>query len=170
DAIDRMRGQVREEKPVVTIDLPFDMLIPDAYVPDQRERLALYRKVARLESVDQIEPLKEELRDRFGPVPKSVQNLLTQLELKLMAQQVGFISIVLRGELLVIKGERRIVFDRVGLYRRFGMSARIDENTLRIQRSSLSEDWLADLRAILTDTLALRERQQAALAEQVGRG
>ncbi|HZT97950.1 MAG TPA: transcription-repair coupling factor [Chloroflexota bacterium] len=164
DAIDRMRGQVREEKPVVTIDLPFDVLIPDAYVPDQRERLALYRKVARLESVDEIGPLREELRDRFGPLPKSVENLLTQIELKLMAQQARFVSIVLRGELLVIKGQRRIVFDRVGLYRRFGMSARIDDNTLRIQRDALSDGWLGDLHSILLDTIALRGRQAAALA------
>ncbi len=167
DAIERMRGQPREEKIPVTIDLPFDVLIPESYVKDQRERLALYRRVATIETKDEIKRFEEELRDRFGPLPLSLDNLLKQVELKLLAESAQFLSIVLRGEMLVIKGERRILFDRVGLYRRFGMSARIDDNTLRVQRSALSDDWLADLYGILEDTVALRSRQQAAVAEHV---
>jgi transcription-repair coupling factor (superfamily II helicase) len=164
DAIDRMRGQQKEERPQITVDLPFDVLIPAAYVPDERERLALYRRVATLESEVDIKPFEDELRDRFGVPPRSVRNLLTQVRVKFLAERAHITSVILRGEALLVKGERRILFDRVNLYKQFGMKAHVSENILRIPRTLLDEDWLQSLTKVLEDTIALRERQDAAVA------
>ena len=163
DAIDRMRGQSKEERPQITVDLPFDVLIPASYVPDERERLALYRRVATLESQADLGPFEDELRDRFGVPPLSVRNLLTQMRVKFLAEQAHITAVILRGDALVIKGERRILFDRVNLYKQFGMKAHVTENVLRIPKSEIGDDWLERLTQVLRDTIALRERQEAAV-------
>jgi transcription-repair coupling factor (superfamily II helicase) len=162
DAIDRMRGQPKDERPQITVDLPFDVLIPAAYVPDERERLALYRRIATLESEDDIKPFEDELRDRFGVPPRSVRNLLTQVRVKFLAERAHITTVILRGEALIIKGERRILFDRVNLYKQFGMKAHISDNVLRVPRTVIGEDWLESLITVLQDTIDLRERQEAA--------
>jgi transcription-repair coupling factor (superfamily II helicase) len=162
DAIERQRGQAQVERPQVTVDLPFDILIPASYVPDERERLALYRRLATLASSDLLSPLEEELRDRFGPPPQAVTNLLSQVGVKFQAQNAHVSVVALRGDRLTIRGEKRILYDRVALYQRFGTDARIDENVLRIEAAALQPDWLQAIKDILTDTAALRERQAAA--------
>ena len=164
DAVERMRGQPHEERPRVTVDLPFDVLIPESYVTDQRERLSLYRRLATLTAQDQLRPFEEELRDRFGPVPEPVKNLLAQADIKLLAERAQVSTVVLRGDRLTVKGAQRILFDRVALYKRFGMTSRIDDNILRVDASALEPDWLHAIRDILVDTAALRERQTAAMA------
>ena len=164
DAIDRMRGQPKDERPQITVDLPFDVLIPITYVPDERERLAMYRRIATLESESDIQPFEDELRDRFGVLPRSVRNLLTQVRVKFLAEKAHVTAVVLRGEALVFRGERRILFDRVNLYKRFGMKAHVSENVLRIPKSEIGADWLDGVIGVLNDTITLRERQDAAVA------
>jgi transcription-repair coupling factor (superfamily II helicase) len=165
DAIERQRGERPVERAQVTVDLPFDVLIPDNYVPDERERMSLYRRIAVLESADQVQPFAEELRDRFGPAPPQVENLFDQIGIKFLAEAAGVAMVSLRGERLTIRGAGRTLYDRVGLYRRFGMEAKIDENTLRISVGALGRDWLQAIRVVLTDTAALRERQQTAVTD-----
>lgn len=167
DAIDRMRGQPQVERAHVTVDLPFDVLIPDGYLPDERERLTLYRRLATLTSAADLAPFRDELRDRFGPPPQPVENLMRQVEIKLLAEQARIVSILMRGDTLSIRGQRRTLYDRVGLYKRFGMAARIDETLLRIDVPALGPDWLGAIEEILKDTIAIRERQEAAVAAPV---
>lgn len=159
-----MRGQPKDERPQITVDLPFDVLIPITYVPDERERLAMYRRIATLESESDIQPFEDELRDRFGVLPRSVRNLLTQVRVKFLAEKAHVTAVVLRGEALVFRGERRILFDRVNLYKRFGMKAHVSENVLRIPKSEIGADWLDGVIGVLNDTITLRERQDAAVA------
>jgi transcription-repair coupling factor (superfamily II helicase) len=164
DAVERQRGRAPVERPQVTVDLPFDVLIPDSYVPDERERLALYRRLATVEDVAGLSELRDELKDRFGVLRRAVENLLRQTEIKIIAQAAGILMVALRGDRLTIRGERRTLFDRVALYKRFGTAARIDEHVLRIEASALEPDWLEAVTAIIADTAALRQRQAEAVA------
>lgn len=165
EAIERMRGQPAVDRTQVTVDLPFDVLIPETYVPDERERLALYRRLATLADLEGIAGMSEELRDRFGPIPEAVTNLLSQMEVKFLAERAHVVSLVLRGDLLTVKGEKRILYDRLALYKRFAMDARIDENILRIEASALQPDWLQKIKGILEETAAIRDRQAEAVVE-----
>lgn len=69
----------------VDIDLPLEAYLPDEYIPDRRQKIDLYRRLARIESFDQLEQWGAELRDRFGPCPKPVERLLAVAEVKLEA-------------------------------------------------------------------------------------
>jgi transcription-repair coupling factor (superfamily II helicase) len=80
---------------VVEADL--DALIPEAYVENTSERLAVYRKLYGVASREQLEEVGTELRDRFGPHPPEVENLFALILLKLAAQKIGFVKVSVTG-------------------------------------------------------------------------
>ena len=60
----------------VTIDLPGEAFLSTDYIPDMRTKIDLYRRFTRVASDEDLQQLVEELRDRFGPPPKSVKRLI----------------------------------------------------------------------------------------------
>jgi transcription-repair coupling factor (superfamily II helicase) len=86
----------------VSIELPLAYAIPSAYVPDRDLRLHLYRRLADFRSEDELDMLRAELHDRFGPVPKEVENLVYQMRVRIRASQAGVESISAEnGQLLL---------------------------------------------------------------------
>ncbi len=73
--------------PEVELHLP--ALIPEDYVPDVHLRLVLYKRVAGAESREELDELKVELIDRFGPLPPYAQSLFRTAQIKLRAAQLG---------------------------------------------------------------------------------
>jgi len=71
------------------INIGTAVLIPDDYVRDLDVRLALYRRIAALESQDEIDDLSDELVDRFGDLPKEVHNLLDIVAIKTLCRTAG---------------------------------------------------------------------------------
>ena len=61
----------------VDIDLPGKAYLPDDYVPDMRLKIDLYRRLSRVEAYQQLDDLRGEMRDRFGPIPAPVERLLS---------------------------------------------------------------------------------------------
>jgi transcription-repair coupling factor (superfamily II helicase) len=156
DAVERLRGVAVEEPPSITIDLPLTRFLPADYVGHEAERLRLYRRMAGVTTREELNDLAAELRDRFGPFPVEVENLLTAVEIKLAAMEAKVNTISLSREVLVIKTEPSGLFDRVSLYRTYGSEARISNNMLRIPAARLGSDWLAAVQAILSDMGRLR--------------
>jgi transcription-repair coupling factor (superfamily II helicase) len=89
--------------PLINVDLPMEVGIPPEYVPDIGMRLKLYRRLADLHDMGAIEALEDEFRDRFGPSPQEVHNLLFQLKVKVLAEQAGLISISGEAGKLVLR-------------------------------------------------------------------
>ncbi len=71
------------------VDLPVEAVIPASYVPGERVRIELYRRLAACETEQEIDVLCQELEDRYGPMPKPVQNLVRLARLKLACMAVG---------------------------------------------------------------------------------
>ncbi|MDQ3001446.1 MAG: DEAD/DEAH box helicase, partial [Fibrobacterota bacterium] len=82
------------------IEFPEDAFIPEEYVEDGFQRVALYQKLARCTEPGQIADLGKELLDRFGQIPPSVQVLLDTMIARVAAQRLGFQKVVLQGNLL----------------------------------------------------------------------
>ena len=72
-----------------TINLGLSVLIPESYVEDLQLRLGLYRRVANMESEDEINSFAAELTDRFGPMPEEVSHLVATLGLKILCKKAG---------------------------------------------------------------------------------
>ena len=100
------------ELPPAAIDLPLPAMIPDDYIADRDLRLQLYRRLAQLRSLDELETIDAELRDRFGPTPDGVLNLLYQLKVKIIATHAGIDRIMTEsGQILIDLPGKRIVPD-----------------------------------------------------------
>ncbi|MFF2539001.1 transcription-repair coupling factor [Streptomyces cyaneofuscatus] len=94
----QMDGAVEEEPPLeVKIELPVDAHVPHDYAPGERLRLQAYRAIAQATSEDDIRAVREELTDRYGPLPEPVENLLLVAGLRMLARACGVGEIVLQG-------------------------------------------------------------------------
>jgi transcription-repair coupling factor (superfamily II helicase) len=89
----------------VQISLPIPVYLPDDYVPDEELRLRLYRRMAGLHRMSQVDELETELTDRFGPLPPPATNLIYQLRLKVLSQAAGVTHITAEDGRLAIQIE-----------------------------------------------------------------
>lgn len=100
EAVNEIKGIKEPTIRQITIDLPYDAHIPEDYVEDEQQRIALYRRLNLLGTNDEIKDFKEELRDRFGKVPPQTLRLFEVVALKARAQKAGIKSI--RGDSKVL--------------------------------------------------------------------
>src|SRR4051812_12573881 len=99
----------------VTLDAP--NYLPDEYVGDPDAKLEVYRRLARVESAEDVERLRQEVRDRFGPVPAPAEAMLALATLRIVGGQLGVESILVRPD------EARITFRETAVPRMKGLSA-----------------------------------------------
>ncbi|MBW1602740.1 transcription-repair coupling factor [Streptomyces sp. JJ66] len=81
----------------VKIELPVDAHVPHDYAPGERLRLQAYRSIAAVNSEADIAAVREELTDRYGPLPEPVENLLLVAGLRLLARACGVTDVTLQG-------------------------------------------------------------------------
>ena len=99
ETVRAMKGEDRENElpaPEVILDMP--AYLPDSYVPDDDAKLDLYRRLARTTVVGEIGTLREELNDRFGPLPEHANRLLIVSELRALGAKLGLETIIVRGD------------------------------------------------------------------------
>jgi transcription-repair coupling factor (superfamily II helicase) len=84
------------------IETDIEALIPDIYIEHDAERLDIYRRLYRCESLGDLITMRTELKDRFGEYPEEVEHLFMQIELKVIAAKIGLIKVELEGEILVL--------------------------------------------------------------------
>ncbi|MBM4433953.1 MAG: transcription-repair coupling factor, partial [Chloroflexi bacterium] len=98
ESIDELRGAPKAaELPEVVVDLALSTAIPDDYIPSRQRKLETYRRIAELRELDDLSALRDELRDRYGPPPEPVRNLLYGVEVKLRAIRAGAVDVRARG-------------------------------------------------------------------------
>lgn len=108
-AVHELKGdQKRETTPAaaltnITIDLPLPAYIPNNYIPEMALRLQVYRRVAGLIALEDVNMMRDELRDRFGPLPGAVENLLYQIDVKLLAQSAGATAVIAPDDIVQIR-------------------------------------------------------------------
>ena len=106
-AIARLRGQEETDAVEPEIRLPQAALLPESYVPEVSQRLALYKQLSGARDDAELAALRGDLLDRFGPLPVEAQNLLEVIRLKIRCRKLGVVSVeVKNGELQFRVGER----------------------------------------------------------------
>ncbi|MCX7930650.1 MAG: helicase-related protein, partial [Chlorobi bacterium] len=87
----------------ITIDLPSDALLPATYIPHDTDRFEWYKRLYRCSTPDELERIREELRDRYGPLPEEAEQLLFGVQLRIIGAQVGADRIRIEGSLMSIE-------------------------------------------------------------------
>lgn len=106
EAIQEAKGKKpREIKKAETVmEVPLDAYIPKKYIPNEEWRLSMYKRIAAIESADDVFDVKDELLDRFGDIPETVNSLLDIAFVKSKAQMC-FIS-----KLRIVDEELKLTF------------------------------------------------------------
>jgi transcription-repair coupling factor (superfamily II helicase) len=91
------RGSRRDQSDDCIIETDLTMLIPNSYVSETAERLALYRRLDDIKDEAELQAFATEVQDRFGPIPHEVQELMEGIRLRWLGQRMGLEKMVLRN-------------------------------------------------------------------------
>jgi transcription-repair coupling factor (superfamily II helicase) len=102
DAIADLKGEpsVRPLDPEINIQL--SAYFSESYIPDIDQRMMLYRRLARMEDLQEIGDIRAELADRFGPLPEEATHLLFKIMLKVLARRAGVSRLDLKDQKLAL--------------------------------------------------------------------
>ena len=103
DFKDVFKEQILDKEDFVsdcTIDTDLEILIPDSYVESIAERLSLYTQLDQCEHESELQLFRDSLIDRFGPIPKQVEDLFTALRLRWLGKELGFEKVMLKNRQL----------------------------------------------------------------------
>ncbi|MCJ7579024.1 MAG: transcription-repair coupling factor, partial [Candidatus Aminicenantes bacterium] len=101
-AVKRLKGDGDEEVQS-EINLKIDVQIPEEYLPQMNMRLNLYKRISSVESLEELDRIREEIKDRFGILPKSVENLLRYGAVKFLAHKLKIKNISRAGNKLIFE-------------------------------------------------------------------
>ena len=156
EAVRLLAGQAADETAEpVRMDLPVDAFVPGDYVPYEAAKIEIHRRVAGAREVAQLIMLREELEDRFGPLPDPLDNLIRLQDARIKLGRAGARSVDFRGSLMSVAP---IDLDSRGAK---ALRARVPEAVFESGRSTvrvrLPEDPSERFRAVVTAAEAILE-------------
>jgi transcription-repair coupling factor (superfamily II helicase) len=165
-AVREMKGEGAPEEAETQLNLGLNIRIPASYIPEENQRLRMYKRVAGVETESQLDDVRGELEDRYGEPPNAVRNLLEYATLKLLSLAVGVINIERKREVVSVKFRQNAAVDPERLARfvsnqrgaqfspdgllKFSLKATSPEQVLRQLRGLLEELGGAEATAMLT--------------------
>lgn len=167
EAVREAKGEEQPAEKTVTIDVQVKAYIPWEYISDNGVKINFYQRINAVKEKEELSQLAEELKDRFGPLPDAVINLLQIAAIKLAATLSKIVSIIQEQEIIKIKMEDnhgltgRELMDLARRYRRqvsFSVSSGLEimvnvKNLTQKQRLVLLEEIISEISA-----LALKEK------------
>ncbi len=98
EAVHEFRGDAEPELAEVRIELPIDAHLPHDYIPSERLRLEMYKRLAEVRSDEDVAALREEMVDRYGNPPEPVASLLEVARFRARARQAGISEVTIAGK------------------------------------------------------------------------
>ncbi len=126
----------------VKLDLPISAYIPLHYIPDLTTRLGVYQRFAKPLRREEIGALGDEIRDRFGPLPRAVRDLLFVVELRSLARDVGVEAVSKVGREIVLQMSEPVSGARLALQKSLGPAPRVGHSQIRL---NLRDGWREEL-------------------------
>jgi len=156
-AVRELKGEMPEEEIATQLNLGLNIRIPAEYIPEENQRLRMYKRVAGVERESQLRDVRAELSDRYGEPPPAVRNLLDYADLKLLAVRVGVSAIDRKRDQVSIKFRQNATVDAERLAR-FVASQRgaqfTPDGTLKFSQKATGAAEVLVLLKDLLETLA----------------
>jgi transcription-repair coupling factor (superfamily II helicase) len=146
EAVAELKGEPVSEPTEISIELPVDAHLPEEYVAKETSRLEAYRRLASVETLDQLEDVRNEWTDRFGPVPSAAEALLQVGRLRVECVRTGITDItvttgpgfggpdhVARMSPVTLPASRQVRLERLYSGKGHGNGAVYKESTAEIQ-------------------------------------
>jgi len=110
-AVREMKGEAAPDEAETQLNLGLNIRIGADYIPEENQRLRMYKRVAGVETESQLADVAAELQDRYGPPPQSVRNLLDYASLKLLCIRVGVNAIERKRDSVTFKFRQNAAVD-----------------------------------------------------------
>ena len=93
EAVSKLKGEGREERMQVTVNLGISLRIDESYISEENQRLRMYKRIAGANSDAMLTEIRDELQDRYGQPPENVQHLLAVGEIRLLCERLSIAQI-----------------------------------------------------------------------------
>ena len=147
-----------QPKHQVRVNLPVSAYIPEGYISHLPTRLAVYQRLTRVRDRQEVPEVREELRDRFGPLPQVAANLLYLVDLKLLAGEAGVESVTQSGSHVTLALSEPVGGARVPLEKTLGPGARVGNQQVHVSVGWTGDGWNGSLVRVLEQVASFRER------------
>ncbi len=147
------------QEPLIDVGIPAN--VPPEYVDDLSTRLEIYQRLARLSDLRGVDRMESEFRDRFGPLPAQVTNLVYVIRLRIHAAACGVGSITRSEDRIVLRLQDQTGGARQALQRRLGKDVRVGNNQIRLDLDRAAQGWERRLAGILTTLAEFRKEIDA---------
>jgi transcription-repair coupling factor (superfamily II helicase) len=162
EAVSKLKGEERVEVPATQLSLGIGLRIDENYIPEENQRLRMYKVIAGIQNEAALADVRSELEDRYGPLPDSVRHLLDAALLRIECERIGVSQIERKRDQLHIRFTESAGVDPGRLMKLVAKNAKrgaqfTPQGVLRYPlASSKPDEVLAEIRSLL-DQLALTE-------------
>jgi len=169
-AVREMKGEAGTEEAETQLNLGLNIRIPGEYIPEENQRLQMYKRVARVETDSQLTDVASEIEDRYGPAPQAVRNLLDYASLKLLCMRIGVNAIERKRDQVTFKFRQNAAVDPEQLARfvsaqkgaqftpdgmlKFALKATAPDEVLRALRTVLEQLATIDVASLLDSSVS----------------
>jgi transcription-repair coupling factor (superfamily II helicase) len=163
EAVARIKGERIEQAPATQLNLGIPLRIDESYIPEENQRLRIYKRIAAAAGENEVADVRTELTDRYGPVPETVAHLLEAAALRAECERLGISQVDRKRDQVHIRFAPDAGIDPGHLMRLVAKNAKrgaqfTPQGVLRFPlASSAPEEVLIELRLLL-DELATRQR------------
>ncbi len=161
EAVGRLKGEERVERPPVQMSLGIALRIDESYIAEENQRLRMYKRIAGVDNDHALDDVRAELEDRYGPPPASVGHLLEAARLRIECEKIGVSQVDRKRDQLHIRFTESAAVDPGRLMKLVAKNAKrgaqfTPQGVLRYPLSgSKPEEVLNEVRALL-DELAVQ--------------
>ncbi len=115
EAIREMKGEIVKPKFETSIDINITAHIPKSYIKNEMQKMEIYKKIANIINQETYNDVQEEVEDRFGEIPKEVNNLMDIALFKAFASEMGIVSVVQNGKSIkfTVSQDAKIDVDKI---------------------------------------------------------
>ncbi len=169
EAVGRLKGEERVERPSVQLSLGIPLRIDESYIAEENQRLRMYKRIAGVENEKALEDVRTELEDRYGPPPVSVAHLLEAARLRMECERIGVAQVDRKRDQLHIRFTESAAVDPGRLMKLVAKNAKrgaqfTPQGVLRVPLTAVKPDEvLAEVRGLLVELAASDSGQRTAV-------
>ena len=160
EAVRGLKDEVKEEEePATEMNLPLDAFIPDSYIGDETSKLLTYKRLSKIKTAEELADMEEELKDRYGPVPAPLTNLLQVIGLKILLSGMKVRRVECSGRQIILHVTERTPLDMKKILRMVkedrGRVKLLPDGRIVMQNDQRPEDIVSTTRNMLMHLVAV---------------
>ncbi|HVE99109.1 MAG TPA: transcription-repair coupling factor [Mycobacteriales bacterium] len=167
EAVAEFKGEAVEPEVEVQVDVPVTAHLPHSYIPEERLRIQAYRRLAAATGDDELAAVREELEDRYGPLPDVVANLVAVAQFRERARRHGLREVTVQGKHLRFGPLELPESAQLRLARLYpGSIVKAPVRTVLVPKPDLRDTALLDWCSALLDAVAPQPAAAAAASPE----